>query len=102
MGGIVAGRYLGLELKWCIAGVGMAAGMLGWRRTRLFGVAVGIFLLGMAVYVGRYRVASGDDLRVVLSGEPELVTVRGRLVESPAVREFQSGAREIPYSYATV
>ena len=32
---------------------------------------MGIFLLGMAVYVGRYRVASGDDLRVVLSGEPE-------------------------------
>ena len=53
-------------------------------------------------YVARYRVASVDDVRLILSGEPELVRVRGRLAESPEVREFQAGRREVAYSYATL
>lgn len=101
-GGIVAVRYSKVELEWCLAGLGFAAGMVVWRKTRVVGVAAAIFALGMAVYAGRYRVGSADDLRVVLSGEPELVTVRGRLLDSPAVREFQSGAREVAYSYASL
>lgn len=102
MAGIIAGRYLGVELGGCLGGLGVAAGFVCWRRTRLAGLAIGIFLLGMALYVGRYRVASSDDLRVVLTGEPELVTMRGRLVESPSVREFQAGKSEVAYSYATI
>ena len=58
--------------------------------------------MGATLYVARYRVASVDDVRLILSGEPELVTVRGRLAESPEVREFQAGSREVAYSYATI
>ena len=65
-------------------------------------LAAGVFVLGATLYVGRYRVASVDDVRLVLGGEPELVTLRGRLAESPEVREFQAGSREVAYSYATI
>ncbi|MGZ8920792.1 MAG: ComEC/Rec2 family competence protein, partial [Limisphaerales bacterium] len=102
MAGIVAGRFLGVELPWCLVGLGVAAVMVVWRRTRWPGLLMGIFVLGMALYVVRYRVESVDDLRMVLTGEPELVTVRGRLADSPSVREFQAGKSEVAYSYATL
>lgn len=102
MAGIVARRYLEVELGWCLAGLGAAAVLLGWRQTRWLGLMLGIFVLGVTLYGVRYRVESVDDLRVVLTGEPELVTVRGRLAESPSVREFQAGKSEVAYSYATL
>jgi competence protein ComEC len=102
MGGIVAGRFVRLEFSYVLFALAAAAPFVFWKRTRLVAVTVSIFVLGATLYVARYRVASANDLRLILSGEPELVTVRGKLVESPEVREFQAGSREVAYSYATI
>jgi competence protein ComEC len=100
MGGIVAGRVWAAEVGW--VGIAVGLGMVVWTRTRVAGMAVFIFALGMFLYGERYRVRSADDLRLILSGEAELVTVRGRLLETPEVREFSAGKSEVAYSYATL
>src|SRR5688572_3541842 len=102
MGGIVTGRFFRLEFSYLLLALAAVLPFLFWRRTRLTAVAAMVFVLGATLYVARYRVGSQDDVRLLLSGEPELVTVRGRLAESPEVREFQAGRREVAYSYATI
>ena len=102
MGGIVAGRFLGVGINHFLFALAAGLPLIFWRRTRWVALAASVFFLGATLYVHRYRVASPDDLRLILSGEPELVTVRGRLLESPEVREFQAGSREVAYTYATL
>jgi competence protein ComEC len=59
-----------------------------------------IFLLGAFLLAERFRISSSSDLRLMFSGEPELVTLRGMLADTPSVREVQAGRGEISYSYA--
>ena len=100
MGGIVAGRASGVQVGWVAGAISVC--LLIWRKTRFAGVALIAFAAGILLYTERYRVQSETDLRMVLSGEAELVTVRGRLLETPEVREFAAGKREVAYSYATL
>lgn len=100
--GILAGRYGRWSVEGGLMGLAAVVPFLFWRRSRWVAAAMGIFVVGATLYSERYRVRSPDDVRVVLSGEPELVTVRGKLVETPRVREVQAGKGEIAYSYGTI
>lgn len=102
IGGIVVARYLRPELHHLLVAMAVMAPFCFWKKSRSVAFALGILLLGASLYVERYRLTGPNDLRVVLSGEPELITVRGKLLESPEVREFQSGKSEVSYSYATL
>jgi competence protein ComEC len=100
MGGIVAERVGNTQFG--RAGFAIALILLIWRKTRIAGIAVFLFAAGMLLYAERYRVTSGNDLRALLSGDAELVNVRGQLLETPEVREYSTGKREVAYSYATL
>jgi len=100
--GIVAGRVFDFGVGIGFGVLGVAGFLLVVRRARVVGVMLGIVGVGMTLYAGRYRMASEFDSRMVLSGEPELVTVRGKLVETPSLRDFQAGSNNVVYSHAVI
>jgi ComEC/Rec2-related protein len=105
IGGIVLARFLPLQEGLALALLGGAGALmllpkLPWAR--LAGLAIIIFAAGMILYSARYRIASEDDLRVRFSGEPELVTLRGRIAETPSPRDFHSVSNRIVYSHAVI
>lgn len=85
--------------------VGLAAcamALVFVRRLQLLAVSILIVAAGIFLYSERYRIASQNDLRVQLTGAPELVTVRGRIVETPSPRDFYSGTNNVVYSHARI
>jgi competence protein ComEC len=100
--GIVAARSFGMETGMALGALGFSAVFLFIRKLRPLALAAVLVTTGMTLYSARYRIASATDARVVLGEEPELVTVRGRLLETPSLREFQAGSNAVFYSQATI
>lgn len=102
IGGIVWARF-GVVSNAVLFGLATAATALVLvRKLRLLAVSIAIVAAGIFLYLERYRITSGNDLRVQLKGEPELVTVRGRIVETPSPRDFYSGTNNVVYSHVRI
>ena len=100
--GIVLARF-GEVSHFVCAGIFSCAVVLSFVKLfRLLGLTVGIVAVGMTLYVARYRMTSEDDLRLQLTGEPELVTIRGRIVQTPSQRDFYSGTNTVVYAHSVL
>jgi competence protein ComEC len=66
----------------------MGGGLLVSRASRWVGRAVLLFSVGAVIYWARLAPFSENDLRVVLTDEPAIVTIRGELSETPQARDF--------------
>ncbi|HWD91873.1 MAG TPA: ComEC/Rec2 family competence protein [Verrucomicrobiae bacterium] len=92
-GGVLLGNYFQLPLPCMVAtSLALAAGALllpGFRRSLIL---VFIVFGGWANFVGHSTIVSPTDLRVILANEPQLVTVRGTLVETPTARYYTDPA----------
>jgi len=67
-------------------------------------VAAGLLalVLGASLYSARYAILFEKDLRLLLEDKPALVTLRGKLLESPSLKEFQGRTNPVEYSYARI
>jgi hypothetical protein len=79
MAGIVAEHWLRLSAVELLSGAVVTLGLIVWKKTRWAGTGAVIFLLGAFLLAERFRISSSSDLRLMFSGEPELVTLRGML-----------------------
>ena len=68
----------------------------------MLGLATGIVATGMVLYSARYRISSEHDLRTQLSGEPELVSVRGRISQTPSQRDFYSSTNVLVSTHSVI
>ena len=102
MSGIVAARWIHPPFPGYFISSAVILPLFLWKRARWTALVLACFALGSCLYAERYRVTSPHDSRSLFSGEPELVTIRGRLIETPGVREVQAGRGEIAYSYALI
>lgn len=84
--GIVAARLLQPAPIVLLAGIGL--GLVVLLRFKAAGMALLAGSVGASIYWVRYEPFSEHDLRVLLTGEPAMVSVRGILGETPQVREF--------------
>lgn len=103
--GILLGRWVPLPLPWLFGGCLLAlvawfvAGQWPWRQWTL---AALLILTGWTNLVYRTQPLSPIDLRHLLKGEPELVTVRGVLTETPSERLQERRGREYSRMIACV
>lgn len=67
---------------------------LAWARQRGFLIWPLLIVVGWANLVSRTAVVSPNDLRKVADGEPDLVTARGALAETPSLRVYGHGELE--------
>jgi len=102
MGGIAASRAWGISSEWWIGAFCAAVLLACVKQWRIAGALLSAGLVAGGIYAARYAVGGPEDLRRLLDGEPALLAVRGRIAETPAVRDFPSGTNEIEYSYATI
>jgi competence protein ComEC len=102
IGGIVLARFGGIPNLVVMSVSAGAVALAFARNTRLVGIAIGILAAGMLHYTARYRIASPEDLRIRLTPEPALVTVRGRIIQTPSLRDFYSGTNSIAYSHSVI
>lgn len=94
VGGILAGDYLSLPLPWLVAATAVP-GILALLSARLAPWCLGFLLFGAGWthQVATTTVLSPRDLRVQFHA-PAIVTLRGRLVETPYQRMFERGEVE--------
>jgi competence protein ComEC len=92
--GILAAAVIPLPL-WPLlaAGLVFATIALLWARLRPTLLYPLILLAGLANYTLHSAALSPHDLRRVLKSDPDLVTVRGRLRESPTFSSYQRGEK---------
>jgi ComEC/Rec2-related protein len=64
-------------------------GALWWSRARPFLLWPLLIAVGWTNLVSRTAVISPQDLRLVIGTEPALVTVRGKLEETPSLRQYE-------------
>src|ERR1039457_2933778 len=76
------------------ASLGLAALTLAWARARLVGLCTLIFLTGWTNHTLRTTIFSPHDLRRILGEQPEIVTLRGTLRETPIQRIYERGQQE--------
>jgi competence protein ComEC len=88
-GGVLLGNYFQLPLP-CLFAVSFAitAGALFLSRLRLYLLWALCFFTGWTNYVFHTAIISPTDLRVILTTEPQLTTIRGTLIETPAERVY--------------
>ncbi len=77
-----------------IVSLSLAALTLAWPRGRLIGLGALIFLTGWTNHTLRTAILSPHDLRRVLGEEPEILTVRGKLRETPTQRVYERNQEE--------
>jgi competence protein ComEC len=84
-------------------GLAMAFGFRARQeRLRLICLGTGIFVAGWANDAVRTTVISPHDLRVLIGNEPRLAEVRGVLIETPFLRVFEAGEKEVWRTLARV
>jgi ComEC/Rec2-related protein len=98
--GIVGGRNFSFELFKCVVAFCIGLLFLLARPSRVFAAAFLCFVAGAGFYAARYEIWSENDLRLILPDQPVLATVHGRLIDTPALRDFYSGTNVAEYSYA--
>ncbi len=100
--GIVAGRVGVLDLRAALILLGCSAVGFLAARGRVAALLAGIFSLGAGLYAARYEILREDDLRLIVEEKPAIVTVRGRLTETPSMREFPGRTNNAVSSYARI
>jgi hypothetical protein len=76
------------------ASLGLAALILAWARARLVGLCALIFLTGWTNHSLRTAIFSPHDLRRILGEQPDIVTVRAAVRETPTQRVYARGQQE--------
>jgi len=101
--GVLAGSCFPVPVNWlfCAAGgVILVAGLWAAHRSwLLWSLLIALGWVNMAL---RTAVLSPVDLRVVAKDEPEIVTLRARLVETPTLRIFERNEQFTSRSHALV
>jgi competence protein ComEC len=88
-GGVLLGNYVPLPL-FCLSAisVAVAAGVLFLPRIRVCFLWALLFFIGWTNFTWHTAILSPTDLRVVLTDEAELATLRGTLAETPTQRVY--------------
>ena len=95
VGGILIARFISLPPLLLLAGsLGLAALALAWPRARLVGLCLLLVLTGWTHHTLRTAILSPHDLRRILGEQPEIVTLRGILRETPVQRVYERGQQE--------
>jgi competence protein ComEC len=95
VGGILIARFISLPPLLLLAGsLGLAALALAWPRARLVGLCLLLVLTGWTNHTLHTAILSPHDLRRILGQQPEIVTLRGTLRETPTQRVYERGQEE--------
>jgi competence protein ComEC len=77
-----------------VLSLGVAALALVWARGRAEALCLLLVLAGATNYAARTAILSPHDLRLILRSQPEIVTLRGMLRETPVQRVVERGQEE--------
>ena len=77
-----------------IGSLGLVVLTLAWPRLRLVGLGALIVLTGWTNHTLRTAIISPHDLRSILGEQPEIVTLRGVLGETPTQRVYERNQEE--------
>jgi competence protein ComEC len=72
------------------------------QRTRLFLIWPLLALVGWTNLTSRTAIVSPNDLRILIGNEPALVTLRGTLLETPALKIYQRDGEQAEHALARV
>lgn len=90
--GILTASYFTFPLPGLLAfALGLVLLAILWPRMLLLLLATLLFLFGAGNFIYHTSPLSSDDLRYLLKPEPQLVTVRGKLIETPTMRVYEQG-----------
>ena len=98
--GILLGNYATIApmpLLWIAIGLAVIA--LVWAKARAWILWPLLFLTGWANLALHTAILSPNDLRKLIGSEPEIVTVRGILGETPSLHKFEQDEKE---SWSTI
>jgi competence protein ComEC len=95
VGGILIALFIPVPpLLLLVASLGLVALTLAWARARLVGLCTLIVLTGWTNHTLRTAIFSPHDLRIILGEQPDIVTVRGAVRETPTQRVYARGQQE--------
>src|ERR1035437_9052148 len=95
VGGILVACFIPVPpLFLLVASLSLAALTLAWARARLVGLCTLIVLAGWTNHTLRTDIFSPHDLRRILGEQPDIVTVRGAVRETPTQRVYARGQQE--------
>ena len=95
VGGILMARFISLPPLLLLAcSLALAALALAWPRARLVGLCLLIVLTGWTNHTLRSAILSPHDLRRILGEQPEIVTLRGTVRETPVQRVYERNQQE--------
>lgn len=105
--GYGAGILCGWQWSPPLGGLFLAVGILVLAllfssRIRVPGMILLLFLAGWINLERHTGILSPRDVRLIFNGQPEIVAVRGRLVETPSQRVYEQSGRESWRSLAVV
>ncbi len=93
--GILLGRLLSVPLLPLLAAsLTLAIAALSWSRLRPWLLYALVLLAGWTNFTRHITVLSPHDLRNVLREPFQIVTIRGRLCDTPSLRVYQLGEKE--------
>jgi hypothetical protein len=85
--GIVADEFLGGRWEWLLAAVALTLGCaVVSPAKRVVALAAGLFITGWLNYAVHQSAYRPHDLRRLVGTNAELVTLRGEIAETPALR----------------
>lgn len=104
LAGIVAAEYLPSVPAFPLlaGGLGLATLAIAWPRSRPTLLWPLLFLAGFANLTQHKASLAPDDLRGILGAKPEIVTLRGTLVETPTHRHYEHRDEEVWRTLARV
>jgi competence protein ComEC len=92
---VFIGNYLPLSLSCLIViSIVLVAGTILARRLRIHFIRLLFLFLGWTNFTWHTAITNTNDLRVLLGNEPQLVTLRGTLAETPQLRVYPSDEGE--------
>ena len=95
VGGILIALFIPVPPLFLLAAShGLAALTSAWARARLVGLCTLIVLTGWTNHTLRTAIFSPYDLRRILGEQPDIVTVRGAVRETPTQRVYARGQQE--------
>jgi hypothetical protein len=95
VGGILAGRFVSLPLFLLLTGsLGLAVLALAWAQARPLLLWPLVLLTGWTNLTLQTTPLSPIDLRHVLGRQPEIVTIRGSVRETPWYRVYEQDEKE--------